>query len=109
MKMFQNNLVCGVSDLYIDLYTGTLGIRKNLQCFFLEKVQIPSKISRQQSSDEYDWEKPSNLKTCDLKRFPYFNKGRELLTELVKHKMLSDDLRLCESKHNVIINSCFLL
>lgn len=85
-----------------------IGNPKEPAVFFLEKVQIPSKISRQQSSDEYDWERPSNLKTCDLKGFPYFNKGRELLTDLVKHKMLSDDLRLCESKHNVIINSCFL-
>lgn len=59
--------------------------------------------------DEYDWERPSNLKTCDLKRFPYIKKGRELLTDLVKHKMCSDDLRLCESNHNVIINSCFIL
>lgn len=43
--------------------------------------------------DEYDWERPSNLKTCDLKRFPYIKKERELLTDLVKHKMCSDDLR----------------
>lgn len=95
--------------IYRFIYRYTGNPKEPAVFFFLEKVQIPSKISRQQSSDEYDWERPSNLKTCDLKGFPYFNKGRELLTELVKHKMLSDDLRLCESKHNVIINSCFLL
>lgn len=36
--------------------------------------------------NEHDWERPSNLKTCDLKRFPYIKKGRELLTDLVKRR-----------------------